>query len=653
LIKKLVSKIKDIFSSKKEEAKPIERTAKSTETKRTYKPRKKETPEEYRLRRSKRAAGNSSRNSDNKTNDPSEKRSRPPRSKDESKESKVSSANNERSGKTERREKPARNPQGRTNEKHINDEKTSSDRKFTRGKRESEESNNKAADAIENKIENDSPESNEKKNQPPRKPRTNQRRKSSQKQNESVNELEVLESEVVPVVPSEPWDESVFKVPAVVGKSRFQDFKLANEILHGVYDLGFQHCTEVQSETLPKSLIGNDIIAQAQTGTGKTAAFLITIFNIILKKPITGKRKHGAPRALILAPTRELVLQIEKDARSIGKYVPCSILSLFGGIDYMKQQKALRSSPIDLLICTPGRLIDFIDKRLVDLSRVEILVIDEADRMLNMGFIPSVKKIVFKTPPKTNRQTMFFSATMSTDVRRLSESWTNEAHEISMKSDNVAVESIEQITYITTVSEKPTLLYNIIMQKNLERVLVFVNRRHEAKKLKETFEMYGIGTTLLSGDVEQAQRIKRLEKFRDGTVRVLVATDVASRGIHVEAISHVINYNLPQDTEEYVHRIGRTGRAGASGISINFADENDSHEIPKIEDFLGKPIECIFPEEELLVPIPEKHRKKVIHRDDHDNVKQQDKKPFKKRTYKKNYRKRDTPNKGNDTSSKE
>jgi len=656
LIKKLVSKIKDIFSSKKEKVKPEEKTAKSTETKRTYKPRKKETPEEYRLRRSKRAAGNKSGNIEDKKNDPSERRSRSTGTKDTTKEKKIQVEKStpveksQRSGKSTRTEKSSSSESDTSTEKSAPSErKPSSRRRPSSENRKSSSSSSSASDINTNNEGDASPDSNEKQNRPQRRPQTNSRRKSSPKNSEGENETEILESEVAPIIPVEPWDESVFKAPVVVGKSRFQDFKLANEILHGVYDLGFQHCTEVQAETLPKSLTGSDIIAQAQTGTGKTAAFLITFFNIILQKPITGKRKHGAPRALILAPTRELVLQIEKDARSIGKYVPCTILSLFGGIDYMKQQKALRSSPIDLLICTPGRLIDFIDKRLVDLGKVEILVIDEADRMLNMGFIPSVKKIVFKTPPKTNRQTMFFSATMSTDVRRLSESWTNEAFEVSMKSDNVAVESIEQITYITTVSEKPTLLYNIIMQKNLERVLVFVNRRHEAKKLKETFEMYGIGTTLLSGDVEQGQRIKRLEKFRDGTVRVLVATDVASRGIHVEAISHVINYNLPQDTEEYVHRIGRTGRAGASGISINFADENDSHEIPKIEEFLGNSIECIFPEEELLVPIPEKHRKKVIHWDDHDNVKQQDKKPFKKRPYKKNYQKRTNPNKGSDT----
>ena len=408
-------------------------------------------------------------------------------------------------------------------------------------------------------------------------------------------------------LPADPWEISRFDVPAFEGKTRFHDFNIRIELLHAISDLGFQYCTQVQAETLPNSLSGKDITAQAQTGTGKTAAFLITIFNQLLNKPIKEKRKSGTPRALILAPTRELVLQIEKDARGIGKYTGCSILSLLGGIDYKKQQNALQRELCDILICTPGRLIDFMKKRDVNLRKVEILIIDEADRMLDMGFIPSVREIVLNTPPKTDRQTMFFTATLSANVTRLAESWTRQAFDIKINPEEVAVQSIDQITYITTIEEKPTLLYNIIMQKKLERVLVFVNRRDDASKLKETFERYGINCALLTGEVDQNQRIKRLENFRNGKVRVLVATDVASRGIHVEAISHVINYNMPQDIEEYVHRIGRTGRAGASGISINFADENDSYELEKLEVFLGKKIECVFPEESLLIPIPEMH----------------------------------------------
>lgn len=410
-------------------------------------------------------------------------------------------------------------------------------------------------------------------------------------------------------IPTEPWDANQFKVPVADGKTRFHDFELPNEIMHAVFDLGFQYCTPVQAETLVKSLAGEDVTAQAQTGTGKTAAFLITIFNHLIKNPDDKKKRNGTPRALILAPTRELVLQIEKDALGLGKYVPCSILAILGGIDYRKQQQILKAEPCDILICTPGRLLDYMNKRMVDVSKVEILVIDEADRMLNMGFIPDVRRIVLSTPSKTKRQTMFFTATMNSEVKRLGDSWTRQAHEIAIQPEEITVSSVQQITYITTVDEKPTLLYNIIMQKNLERVLVFANRRSDARKLKETFEAYGISCALLSGDVDQKQRIKRLEDFREGAVRVLVATDVASRGIHVEAISHVINYNMPSDIEEYVHRIGRTGRAGASGISINFADEDDSHELQKLEDYLGKKIECTFPDESLLTPIPEIYKK--------------------------------------------
>ena len=415
------------------------------------------------------------------------------------------------------------------------------------------------------------------------------------------------------VVP-EKWDHGAFKVPVADGKTRFHDFSLPNELMHAIYDLKFQYCTPVQAETLSKSLFGEDVTAQAQTGTGKTAAFLITIFSHFVRHPHEQKRLHGTPRALILAPTRELAMQIERDARALGKYVPCNILALYGGIDYNKQQQSLRAEPSDILICTPGRLLDFKRKHLVDLSKVEILVLDEADRMLDMGFIPQVRSIVLSTPPKARRQTMFFSATMSSDVRRLAESWTRQAIEVTITPENVAVDSVDQITYITTQAEKPTLLYNLIMQKHLERVLIFANRRDEARRLRETLETYGISCTLLSGEVDQEQRIRRLERFREGKVRVLVATDVASRGLHVEAISHVINYNLPQDTEEYVHRIGRTGRAGASGTSISFADEFDSYELPKLEEFLGRKVKCVYPDEHLLAPIPDIYPRKTAER---------------------------------------
>ncbi len=457
-----------------------------------------------------------------------------------------------------------------------------------------------------------------------RKPYKKETREEYRLRHEKRDKLKAIEESEKAVIKNDIWDESVFIVPTIEGKTRFHDLDLPKSILHAVYDLGFQYCSEVQAEVLPKSMKSEDITVQAQTGTGKTAAFLVTILNHIIKNPIEEKRKPGTPRALILAPTRELVLQIEKDALGLGKYVNFSMLSVLGGIDYKKQQYALKSKPCDILICTPGRLIDFMQKRFVNLKKVEILIIDEADRMLDMGFIPDVKRIVMSTPAKDKRQTMFFSATLTGDVKRLSESWTKHANEIIIQPESIAEANIEQINYITTIEEKPTILYNLIMQKNLERVLVFVNRKDDAKRLKEKFEAYGISCTLLSGDIEQTQRIKRLERFREGKVRVLVATNVASRGIHIEGISHVINYNMPQDVEEYVHRIGRTGRAGASGISISFADEDDSHEIPKLEEYLEKKIELKFPEDDLLIPIPEKHQN-IVH-----------KKTMKKRVQKRN-----------------
>lgn len=411
--------------------------------------------------------------------------------------------------------------------------------------------------------------------------------------------------------PIESWDIHEFKVPIADGKMRFHDLELPKDILHAVHDLGYNYCTPVQAETLPKSLMGDDVSAQAQTGTGKTAAFLITIFNHFIKNPLEDNRRHGTPRALILAPTRELVIQIENDAHGLGKYVDCGILSVVGGIDYIRQQNSLKNDQIDVLVCTPGRLLDFMKKKLVDLKKVEILVLDEADRMLDMGFIPDVKRIVLSTPPKAKRQTMFFSATITSDVERLSDSWTRQAIQVKIMPEDVAVQSVEQITYITTRNEKPTLLYNLINQKHLERVLIFANRKDEARRLKNTLERYGISCALLSGDVDQKQRLSRLERFRDGRVRVLVATDVASRGLHIEGITHVINYNLSSDVEDYVHRIGRTGRAGATGISINFADEEDSYEIPKIEEFIGNKIICVYPEPNLLVPIPPIHSQSV------------------------------------------
>ncbi len=403
------------------------------------------------------------------------------------------------------------------------------------------------------------------------------------------------------------WNPEDFQVPSVDGKIRFHDLDLPPQILHAIADLNFQYCTPVQAGILPSALTGRDAIGKAQTGTGKSAAFIITILTRMIRTPIKGGPPKGFPRALILAPTRELVLQIEKDALGLSKYTPFKIISIYGGTGYDKQMQSLKDRSFDIVVATPGRLIDFQNKKLLKLDKIEILVLDEADRMLDMGFIPDVRRIIYSTPPKARRQTFFYSATFSPEVTRLAEQWTTEPCMVEIEPEQVAAESVKQVVYITTSNEKFPLLYNLIISNNLERVLVFTNRRDQARDLAKKLLSYGVSTALISGEIQQNKRIRALEGFRGGKHRVLVATDVAARGIHIEDISHVINYNLPQDPENYVHRIGRTGRAGSSGISVSFACEDDSFHIPDIEAFLGNDLVCEHPDDALLEepPIPE------------------------------------------------
>ena len=408
----------------------------------------------------------------------------------------------------------------------------------------------------------------------------------------------------------ESWDVSQFKVPPTEGKTRFHDFDLPTPVMHAIYDLGFEYCTPIQAEIFPSSLSGKDASGRAQTGTGKTAAFLITVITRILRNPIHGKRNPGTPRVLILAPTRELVLQISEEARQLSKYCAVRIVSVFGGMDYIKQRKQLAAAPVDIIVATPGRLLDFKRRREINLKKIEVLIIDEADRMLDMGFIPDVRKIVYSTPTKDTRQTMMFSATLTEEITRLASQWTRNPITVEIEPEQVAVETVEQIVYIVTASEKFALLFNIIEQQDLNRVLVFCNRRDEVRRLSEMLIRYGINCSILSGDVPQKKRVRRLEEFKAGKIRVLVATDVAGRGIHIEGMDHVINFTLPRDPEDYVHRIGRTGRAGASGTSVSFADEKDAFYIPAIEEFTDRHLSCIEPNENwLAMPKPVRTRK--------------------------------------------
>ena len=396
------------------------------------------------------------------------------------------------------------------------------------------------------------------------------------------------------------WTLEQFQVPAKEGETRFHDFDLEPELMRGIADAGFEYCTPIQASVLQHTLAGADAIGRAQTGTGKTAAFLITMINDLLRHPITEKRFAGEPRALIVAPTRELAMQIEKDAKQLSYHTDLQVMSVVGGMNFNRQQERLQTRLIDILVATPGRLLDFAKRRDLWLDRVESLVLDEADRMLDMGFIPDVKRIVRMTPQSRYRQTQLFSATFNDDVMALSQRWTEDAAVVEIEPTQVTTETVEQKVYITATNDKFNLLYNLITMENMDKVIVFANRRDITRRLNDRLHKKGLKVSLISGDVPQNQRMKTLERFRAGDLQVLIATDVAGRGIHIEGVSHVINYNLPEDPEDYVHRIGRTGRAGASGVSISFACEDDAFLLPQLEEAIGMKLPCEHPDATLV-----------------------------------------------------
>jgi ATP-dependent RNA helicase RhlB len=381
---------------------------------------------------------------------------------------------------------------------------------------------------------------------------------------------------------------------------KFHDFNLPQPLLRAIDDLGFEFCTPIQAQSLQITLQGHDVTGKAQTGTGKTAAFLTTIINDLYKNPLTEERFVGEPRALIIAPTRELVMQIAKDALLLCKYTDLKIITLVGGIDYQKQQQALDGQVVDIVVATPGRLLDFLSNRNIWLGMVELLVIDEADRMLDMGFIPQVRQIIASTPNKECRQTMLFSATFTDDILTLADRWAVNPVRIEVEPEKVTTDNVNQLVYLVTTKEKYSLLYNVIQSEEGERVIVFTNRRDQARKLADNLHRNGVSVGLLSGEVAQPKRVKTLEEFRSAVIQVLVATDVAGRGLHIDDISHVVNFTLPEEADDYVHRIGRTGRAGAFGTSISFACEDDSFLLPAIEAKIGMKLPCEYPPAELL-----------------------------------------------------
>jgi len=393
----------------------------------------------------------------------------------------------------------------------------------------------------------------------------------------------------------------------------FESLDLPAPVMDGIREAGFVTATPIQEAALPLALKGKDVAGQSQTGTGKTAAFLIAAFTRLLASgPGPAPPGPALPRMLIIAPTRELVVQIEADARLLGRYTPFRIHAVYGGIDYGKQRDTLAQG-CDLLVGTPGRLIDYLKQHVWSPRRVEVLVIDEADRMFDMGFIADLRFILRRLPPPEKRQSFLFSATLSFRVLELTWEFMNNPAQITIMPKQKTAERVAQTLYHVGRDEKFSLLLGLLRREGGERVLIFSNTREDARRLEDRLSRNGFEARALTGDVDQRRRLRILNDFKEGRLPVLVASDVASRGLHIEAVSHVINWDLPQDPEDYVHRIGRTARAGAEGKAISLVDESSALAIEPIEKFIGHKIEVAWADDDLfaseILPTAEERRR--------------------------------------------
>ncbi len=366
---------------------------------------------------------------------------------------------------------------------------------------------------------------------------------------------------------------------------RFDALDIHEQVRAGIRDAGFEFCTPIQASTLPIALAGHDVAGQAQTGTGKTAAFLISTFQRLLASTPAGDEKKQ-PRAFMLAPTRELAVQIAKDAELLGSHTGFKVGLAFGGTDYEKQRRIIQEG-IDILIGTPGRIIDYFKQGVFKLDRVEVAVLDEADRMFDLGFIKDIRYLLRRLPERDLRLNMLFSATLSHRVMELAYEHMNDPHLVRIEPDKVTADRVRQQIYFPANEEKIPLLIGLLRKMAAKRTLVFVNTRREAERLERYLIHNGIQAQAISGDVPQKKRLRMLRDFQSGELPVLIGTDVASRGLHIPDVSHVFNYDLPQDPEDYVHRIGRTARAGATGDAISFGCEAYAVGLPDIEAYIG------------------------------------------------------------------
>jgi ATP-dependent RNA helicase RhlB len=369
----------------------------------------------------------------------------------------------------------------------------------------------------------------------------------------------------------------------------FDSLNIPESVKRGIRDLGFTRCTPIQAQTLPEALTGHDVAGQAQTGTGKTAAFLVALFNRLLTEAPSPKRPANAPRAIVIAPTRELAVQIHSDAEGIGKYTGLKLAIVFGGVDYEKQRRVLEEG-VDVVIGTPGRIIDYFKQGVFDLRHIQVAVMDEADRMFDLGFIKDIRFILRRLPHPTLRLNMLFSATLSHRVLELAYEHMNNPTLIRIEPDKMTVDRVRQVLYFPSTEEKIPLLMGLLRRIDAARTMVFVNTRRIAEVLERTLTANGFVAQALSGDVPQNKRLKMMRDFHSGDVAVLIATDVASRGLHIPDVSHVFNFDLPNDAEDYVHRIGRTARAGAEGDAISFGCEEYAISLPDIEAYIGHQI---------------------------------------------------------------
>lgn len=360
----------------------------------------------------------------------------------------------------------------------------------------------------------------------------------------------------------------------------FKELNLIPPINKAIQKVGYTAPTPIQQQSIPHILKGNDLIGCAQTGTGKTASFAIPVLQLLHEK----QTSHKNIRALVLTPTRELAIQVSDNFKMYGSFLSLKHLEIFGGVPQGNQVTAIKKG-VDILIATPGRLLDLMNQGLVNISQIEILVLDEADRMLDMGFVHDVKKILKKVPVK--RQTLFFSATMPTDIRKFAQSILNNPKEINVTPVSSTAQTVKQSVYFVEKTEKLDLLVRILQDPSIERSLVFSRTKHGADKLVKKLVKAGISAAAIHGNKSQNARQNALNNFKNSSIRVLIATDIAARGIDIDELPHVINYELPNVPETYVHRIGRTGRAGASGTAISFCSEDEKKDLKNIQKLIG------------------------------------------------------------------